>query len=309
MDILQDIIHDEKLAWKKSLDNEIEKLIVKIEERAIIELNQKKDKLQSSNIDDFPNLEKQIIKLKNEFLMKGNGFFIIDGNSFLGFNDEHVKEIYRLISIGLGQLYVQNIKNEKFVVITDEGKSMSTGGRYHQTNEGGSFHTDSPQWSKVPDFVGLLCIRPAKTGGISKFVSVYTIHNQMLTINRENLDLLYSKFHFDKRGEFKENESPTTFEPIFKYQNNQLMFRYLRNYINAGQKIAEKPLTNEQNSILDKLDKIIHDEKFSVSYDLKKFDMTFFNNHRIIHGRTSFQDHNDNNMKRYMIRTWIKHAN
>ena len=33
MDILQDIIHDEKLAWKKSLDNEIEKLIVKIEER------------------------------------------------------------------------------------------------------------------------------------------------------------------------------------------------------------------------------------------------------------------------------------
>ena len=238
--------------------------------------------------------------------MKGNGFFIIDGNSFLGFNDEHVKEIYRLISIGLGQLYVQNIKNEKFVVITDEGKSMSTGGRYHQTNEGGSFHTDSPQWSKVPDFVGLLCIRPAKTGGISKFVSVYTIHNQMLTINRENLDLLYSKFHFDKRGEFKENESPTTFEPIFKYQNNQLMFRYLRNYINAGQKIAEKPLTNEQNSILDKLDKIIHDEKFSVSYDLKKFDMTFFNNHRIIHGRTSFQDHNDNNMKRYMIRTWIK---
>ena len=270
MDILQDIIHDEKLAWKKSLDNEIEKLIVKIEERAIIELNQKKDKLQSSNIDDFPNLEKQIIKLKNEFLMKGNGFFIIDGNSFLGFNDEHVKEIYRLISIGLGQLYVQNIKNEKFVVITDEGKSMSTGGRYHQTNEGGSFHTDSPQWSKVPDFVGLLCIRPAKTGGISKFVSVYTIHNQMLTINRENLDLLYSKFHFDKRGEFKENESPTTFEPIFKYQNNQLMFRYLRNYINAGQKIAEKPLTNEQNSILDVVDRIIHDEKFCVSYDLKK---------------------------------------
>ena len=186
---------------------------------------------------------------------------------------------------------------------------MSTGGRYHQTKEGGSYHTDSPQWSKVPDFVGLLCIRPAKIGGESKFVSAYTIHNEMLKINRENLYLLYLKFHFDKRGEYKENESPTTYEPIFKYQNNQLVFRYLRNYIDAGQKIAEKPLTNEQNSILDEVDRIIHDEKFCVSYDLKKFDMTFFNNHRIIHGRTSFEDYHDEKMKRYMIRTWIKDLN
>ena len=172
-----------------------------------------------------------------------------------------------------------------------------------------SFHTDSPQWSKVPDFVGLLCIRPAKIGGESKFVSAYTIHNEMLKINRENLYLLYLKFHFDKRGEYKENESPTTYEPIFKYQNNQLVFRYLRNYIDAGQKIAEKPLTNEQNNILDELDKIIHDEKFSVSYDLKKFDMTFFNNHRIIHGRTGFEDFEEVERKRLMIRTWIKDEN
>ena len=309
MNILQDIIYDEKLAWKKSLDGKIENLIVKIDEESLMELNQNKDKLQLSNIEDFPNLKNQIIKLKNEFLIRGNGFFIIDGNSFLGFNDEHVKVIYRLISLGLGQLYVQNIKNEKFVVITDEGKSMSTGGRYHQTKEGGSYHTDSPQWSKVPDFVGLLCIRPAKIGGESKFVSAYTIHNEMLKINRENLYLLYLKFHFDKRGEYKENESPTTYEPIFKYQNNQLVFRYLRNYINDGQKIAKQPLTIEQNNILDELDKNIHNEKFSVSYDLKQYDMTFFNNHRIIHGRTSFEDFDESDKRRLMIRSWIKNNN
>lgn len=306
MDILQNVIHDEKLSWKKSLENEIGELVIKLDENSISELNQKKDSLQSSQIQDFPILQKKILELKNGFLINGNGFFIIDGSYFLDFNEDQVKEIYRLISTGLGDLYIQNIKNEKFVIIRDEGKLMSTGGRYHQTKEGGSFHTDSPQWSKVPDFVGLLCIRPAKTGGISKFVSVYTIHNQMLDTYPEHLDTLYSKFHFDKRGEFRENESPTTFEPIFKYQNNQLKFRYLRDYIDAGQKIAEKPLTNEQNNTLDELDKIIHNEEFSVSYDLKKFDMSFFNNHRIIHGRTSFEDHSETEKKRYMIRTWIK---
>ena len=308
MDILQNVIHDERLAWEKSLDHKIETLIITLDKKSINELNQKIDNLKFSIIEDFPNLQKEIEKLKNKFLINGNGFFIIDGNCFEGFNDEHVKEIYRLISTGLGELYVQNIKKEKFVIITDEGKSMSTGGRYHQTREGGSFHTDSPQWSKVPDFVGLFCVRSAKIGGISKFVSVYTIHNQMLNMYPKLLESLYTKFHFDKRGEFEEKESPTTFEPIFKYRNNELMFRYLRNYIDAGQKIAQKPLTNEQNEILDKLDKIIHDEEFSVSYDLKRYDMSFFNNHRIIHGRTSFEDFEEKEKKRYMIRTWIKNT-
>jgi len=34
--------------------------------------------------------------------------------------------------------------------------------------------------------------------------------------------------------------------------------------------------------------------------------MTFFNNHRIIHGRTSFEDFSEFDKKRYMVRVWIK---
>ena len=135
---------------------------------------------------------------------------------------------------------------------------------------------------------------------------MYTIHNQILKLNPDFLQLLYKKFHFDKRNEFEKNESPTTFEPIFKYENNELKFRYLRNYIDDGQKIVKQPLSTEQNHILNQLDEIIHDEKFSVSYDLKQYDMTFFNNHRIIHGRTSFEDFSESDKKRYMVRVWIK---
>ena len=39
---------------------------------------------------------------------------------------------------------------------------MSAGARYHQTKEGGSYHTDSPHWKNVPDLVGLFCINQAK---------------------------------------------------------------------------------------------------------------------------------------------------
>tara|TARA_B100001540_G_C15816715_1_gene647946 strand:+ start:1258 stop:2187 length:930 start_codon:yes stop_codon:yes gene_type:complete len=306
MEILQNLITNNKLAWEKSLDNQTDNFLIKLSSNSISELNKKKDIIQTCEITDFPILKNEILKLKQTCLIDGNGFFILDGSCLLHFSNENIKEIFRIISNCFGELYVQNIKKEKFVTITDEGKSMKTGGRYHQTKEGGSFHTDSPQWSKVPDFVGLLCIRPAKIGGISKFVSVYTIHNQILKLNPDFLQLLYKKFHFDKRNEFEKNESPTTFEPIFKYENNELKFRYLRNYIDDGQKIVKQPLSTEQNHILNQLDEIIHDEKFSVSYDLKQYDMTFFNNHRIIHGRTSFEDFSESDKKRYMVRVWIK---
>ena len=306
MEICETIISNPELAWRNSLEKQSDTFFITLSKNALLELEQKKESLKNCQINNFPILKKEILELKNKCLINGNGFFIINGSSFDNFDDINIKEIFRIISTCFGKLYIQNIKQEKFVIITDEGKSMKTGGRYHQTKEGGSFHTDSPQWSEVPDFVGLMCIRPAKTGGVSKYVSAYTIHNELLKLDSTFLKTLYEKFHFDKRSEYKENESPTTFEPIFQYENQKLKFRYLRNYIDDGQRIANQPLSKEQNKILDELDKIIHNEKFSLSYDLKKYDMTFFNNHRIVHGRTSFEDFDEHKKKRYMIRVWIK---
>ena len=233
---------------------------------------------------------------------------MIDGKCFSDFSREETIGIYNKICKALGTLYVQNIKNEKFVVIKDEGKSMMSGGRYHQTKEGGSFHTDSPQWNKVPDFVGLCCVNPAKKGGESKFVSAYSIHNEILKEHKHFLKILYDQFHFDKRGEYRSDESPTVFEPIFTYDNNHLKLRYLRDYINDGHKIQNMPLSKEQNGALDCLDKIIHDENLAVSYELKQGDMVFLNNGRVLHGRTAFEDFEDINKKRQMIRTWIKNT-
>ena len=65
------------------------------------------------------------------------------------------------------------------------------------------------------------------------------------------------------------------------------------------------PLTNNQISILNKIDEVIHSEESSLSYDLERSDMTFFNNKRVIHGRTGFIDSENSNEKRLMIRSWI----
>ena len=303
--MLQKIITDKNFVWDKYTYSKLENFVVKISNNAITELKNNRNFLNNSE-HTFSILQKEILDFKKKFLVEGIGFFIIDGKCFTDFSKEELIEIYQNVCRILGTLYVQNDKNQKLVQVQDSGKSMKSGGRYHQTKEGGSYHTDSPQWEKVPDFIGMCCINPAKKGGESKFVSVYSIHNKMLKEHKQFLEMLYQQFHFDKRGEFESKESPTVFEPIFTYNNNQLKCRYLRDYINDGQMIQNTPLSKEQNEALDIFDKIIHDENLVMSYKLRQNEMVFFNNNRIMHGRTSFEDFEGIENKRLMIRTWIK---
>ena len=303
--MLQKIITDKNFVWDKYTYSKLENFVVKISNNAITELKNNRNFLNNSE-HTFSILQKEILDFKKKFLVEGIGFFIIDGKCFTDFSKEELIEIYQNVCRILGTLYVQNDKNQKLVQVQDSGKSMKSGGRYHQTKEGGSYHTDSPQWEKVPDFIGMCCINPAKKGGESKFVSAYSIHNKMLKEHKQFLEMLYQQFHFDKRGEFESKESPTVFEPIFTYNNNQQKCRYLRDYINDGQMIQNTPLSKEQNEALDIFDKIIHDENLVVSYKLRQNEMVFFNNNRVMHGRTAFEDFEGIENKRLMIRTWIK---
>ena len=303
--MLQEIISKKDLIWNKYTSNIVENFSVKISDNVMNELKNNRDIINNSE-ETFPILQQEILDFKKKILIEGIGFFVIDGECFTDFSKEELIEIYQNVCRILGTLYVQNDKNQKFVQVQDSGKSMKSGGRYHQTKEGGSYHTDSPQWEKVPDFIGMCCINPAKKGGESKFVSAYSVHNKMLKEHKQFLEMLYQQFHFDKRGEFESKESPTVFEPIFTYNNNQLKCRYLRDYINDGQMIQKTPLSKEQNEALDIFDKIIHDENLVVSYKLRQNEMVFFNNNRVMHGRTAFEDFEGIENKRLMIRTWIK---
>ena len=304
-EILQEIIVDENLVWDKNLENKPEKFFVKLSTKSIDELKRNRIEL-NLNKQGFPELKNEINQLKTEKILQGVGLLIIDGKSFSSFSKDEVIKIYEMICGILGTLYIQNIKSEKIVEIKDAGKSMTSGGRYHQTKEGGSYHTDSPHWTNVPDLVGLLCINKAKKGGISKFVSAYTIHNQLLKEQANGLKILYENFHFDKRGEFKINESQTVFEPVFEFKDDKLHCRFLNDYIIAGHEIQNNPLSKLQKTSLQSLEEISKNENNVLSYDLKPGDIVFFDNHRILHGRTMFEDYEDESRKRHLLRTWIK---
>ena len=304
--ILDEILTDDNLAWGRNLEKNKQKFLVDLNSEIIEELVKRRNELDKIDENELSILKNGILKIRKEKLLDGVGFFIINGVCLKNFSTNEKKSIFMLVSKILGELLIQNIQQEKVIMIKDVGKSMKTGGRYHETKEGGSHHTDSPQWKNVPDWLGLFCVNNAKKGGTNLFLSAYTIHNMILKERKNLLNLLYERFHFDKRGEFKEGESPTVFEPIFEYKEGRLRFRYLRNYIDAGHDVQNQPLSKSQKEALALLDNLTRDENIILRYDLKPGDMVFSDNHWILHGRTGFEDHDDENLKRQMLRTWVK---
>jgi len=305
-EILNKIITSEHLVWGKTLTDKKQKFVVVLDSEIVHELIERRNELINLNENDLPLLKNKILEFKKKILLDGVGLFIIDGVCLKNFSSKEKISIYTLIAKILGELIIQNIKQDKIVEIKDVGKSMKTGGRYHETKEGGSHHTDSPQWKDVPDYLGLFCVHNAKNGGTNLFLSAYTIHNKIFKDQKKFLNIFYEKFHFDKRGEFKEGESPTVFEPIFKLKDGRLYFRYLRDYIDGGHDIQNQPLSESQKEALTYLDNSMLEEDMMMHYDLKPDDMVFSDNHWVVHGRTTFEDYDEPDLKRLMLRTWIK---
>ena len=70
-----------------------------------------------------------------------------------------------------------------------------------------------------------------------------------------------------------------------------------------------QPLNEKQIEAINLLEEILRDSNQMVTYDLKAGDMMFSNNRWLIHDRTSFEDHDEEKLKRLLVRTWIRELN
>ena len=59
--------------------------------------------------------------------------------------------------------------------VRDTGQDVRYGVRFSVTNAETGFHSDNSFGEYLVDYVGLLCIRSAKSGGVNQVVSAYTL--------------------------------------------------------------------------------------------------------------------------------------
>ena len=239
-------------------------------------------------------------------LNSGRGFAIVERLPVEQINIEEALSMYWLIGQFLGTPMEQNIEGTLLYDVRDTGQNVARGARFSVTNAESSFHNDNSFGELLPDLVGLLCLHTAKSGGQSQLISGYTLHNELLEYHPDILKTLYQLFCFDRRGQFKAEESPTSQFPIFQWSVDELIVRYLYYYIQVGHERAGMTLTAAQREALEVVEALLRQPDFRVEFNLQPGQMLFTNNRWILHNRTAFEDYPDPEQRRHYVRLWLQ---
>ncbi len=235
-------------------------------------------------------------------LQTGRGFAIIERLPVEYYTRDQARAAYWMIGQCLGVPFEQNIEGTLLYDVRDTGRDVKSGARFSVTNAESSFHTDGAFGTQVPEIVGLLCIKTARSGGRSQLISSYAVHNILHQQAPNVLNALYSSFYFDRRGQYLPGEAPVKKTPVFSWDKQTLMMRYLHYYIQMGHREAGVPLTLEQERALQAIEDVLKRPEMRVEFDLAPGQMLFTNNNWILHNRTAFED---DEQKRHYVRLWL----
>ena len=258
--------------------------------------------LRSIKSDDFPlpTLASLLHHLLDEVL-NGRGFVLIRSLPMKRWTNHQAAIAFLGIGVHLGNLRMQNADGHLLGHVRDLGlSSQDPNTRIYQTRERQTFHTDSC------DVVGLLCLRPAKSGGLSSLVSSTTIFNEMRRRRPDLLRVLLDPIETDRRGEVPAGDKPYFSIPVFNWHLGALSAIYQRQYIESARRFpGVAPLSPVQIEALDLLDELANDPDLNLMMALEPGDIQLVHNHTILHDRTAFEDFPEPERKRHLLRLWV----
>ena len=116
----------------------------------------------------------------------------------------------------LGEPFAQNVQGTLLYDVRDSGQDVAKGARFSVTNYESSFHTDNSFGETVLDYVGLLCLKTARSGGVSQVVSGLAVVDALRREFPAALETICRPFHVDRRGGVREGEAPTVLRPVIE---------------------------------------------------------------------------------------------
>ena len=252
-------------------------------------------------------------------LESGCGMVKLRGLPAARYAEDELRCIWFGLGAHLGRPVFQNRRGELMRAIRDEGADV--GRRYGQfddkTGAGGPFlssyartlsngalrfHTDRC------DAVGLLCVRQAMSGGVSKLCSSPAVHNAMLERRPDLAEALYRAVWRSRFGEEAGGEALAYPLPVFGVRDGAFTSHYSLTYIEAAQRQPGVPrLTETQRAAIELLMTLAEELSFEMS--LAPGDIQFLNNHVIYHGRTPFEDNAAAGRDRLLLRLWLSMPN
>lgn len=234
-------------------------------------------------------------------VLNGRGFVLLRGLPIERWSRREAAIAFFGLGAHLGNARSQNAAGHVLGHVKDLGLSSSNPNvRIYQTHERQTYHTDSC------DLVALLCLQPAKSGGLSSLVSSVTIFNEMRRRQPDLLAELFQPIETDRRGEVPEGARPYFSIPVFNWHAGLLSAIYQRQYIESARRFAEvPPLTARQVEALDLFDSLANDPALYLNMEFRRGDVQLVHNHTLLHDRTAFEDWPEPERRRHLLRLWL----
>jgi alpha-ketoglutarate-dependent taurine dioxygenase len=246
----------------------------------------------------------EVMDRVRERLRTGIGLAVLDRVPVERYTVPENQALAWLLGSLLARLVAQKWDGTMLYDVRDTGKALEYGVRRSVTNLDLTFHTDAPWLERPPELVGLYCINPAREGGISRFVSLCTVHNELRHRHAKLVPRLYRPFPWDRQAEHAPGDVKLTRRPIFEYDGRSLLACFNERLISTGAELAAEQLDDEGREALDTMQKIVDSPDLWVEFTIERGQVQYINNWQFAHSRTDFTDASEPHLKRHMIRLW-----
>lgn len=249
--------------------------------------------------EDFPlpAFSAELSRIAQE-LETGRGMILLRGLP-LEYSAEDLRLAYWGIGTHLGTAVTQGGRGELLGIVEDEGREVEITRRRGSKTAGSlPFHSDRC------DVVGLLCVRKAKAGGLSRIVSAAAIHNEILRRRPDLMNVFYADWYNSRQGDEQPGESRAYPKPIFGFRDGHFTGLFSPAYIKSAQAFPEVPrLTAAQEQALELFGEL--SDSLALDMAFEPGDIQLLNNHLIYHARTRYDDHPEKERKRLLLRLWL----
>ncbi|HEX5379936.1 MAG TPA: TauD/TfdA family dioxygenase [Phenylobacterium sp.] len=234
-------------------------------------------------------------------LADGRGFLLIKGLPVNAWTYDQAAMAYWILGLRLGLPVPQNKQGDLLGHVRDVGEDPAVPGvRLYKTRAAQDFHTDGA------DIIGLFCLKPSRSGGLSRIVSSVTVFNEILRRRPDLTPLLFDEFYWDQEVEAAPGARPWFKFPICKFEDGRLRTFFIGWYIRNAQRFPDVPrLTPQQAQLLDLIEEVANDKAFHLDMDFEPGDIQFLKNAAILHARTAYEDWDDPDLRRHLLRLWL----
>jgi hypothetical protein len=233
-------------------------------------------------------------------IQEGRGIVVIRGIPVAGYSVEEVSAMFWALGTHFGRGVSQSARGDLLGLVRDEtppGQPESARG--YTSRRELSLHVDLGQ------IVGLMCVRQSRGGGGSQYASGLAIYNEIQAKRPDLMPILTRGFPYHRRGEEASTQPPITPHdiPVFSEREGRISVFMVREIINAAFRDLQRAFTPQEIDAIDIFRATAEALQFTTR--LEPGEATFLNNYTILHARSEFEDWDEPEKKRLMLRLWL----